>query len=333
MSAMNCKILSFGELLIRFSPTLNGQWLAQNNMPFFVGGAELNVASALALWGLPSSYCTVLPDNYLSAEIEQSLQKKGINTSAICHAGNRIGTYYLPQGADLKNAGVIYDRAYSGFAEVQVGQINWKSVLEGVSWVHFSAINPAVSQNVAEVCEELLKEASARKITISIDLNYRAKLWQYGKQPIEVVPALAQYCNVIMGNLWAANKLLGISLDEKVGVNEATKEDYLQHSIRTALEIREKYPKCQVVANTFRFDAFQHGIQYYTTLFTEGKQFVSPEYCTETVIDKVGSGDCFMAGLIYGLYHQYPPQQIVDAATKAAFNKLQEYGDSTNLMI
>ena len=145
------RILCFGELLLRLSPQLGGEWLKHNSMPVFLGGAELNVARALANWQLPVVYSTALPDHYLSREIIAFLEQKQIDASRIQVAGNRIGTYYLPQGADLKSAGVIYDRAYSSFWELKRGQIDWDVVLQDVSWLHFSAISPALNENVADV--------------------------------------------------------------------------------------------------------------------------------------------------------------------------------------
>ncbi|RYE24878.1 MAG: sugar kinase [Sphingobacteriaceae bacterium] len=322
------KILSFGELLLRICPDTDGNWLKENSLPFYVGGAELNVATALALWDLPSAYFTALPENMLSEHLISYLQQKKIDTNAVLFQGNRIGTYYLPKGKDLKNAGVIYDRNYSSFAELRPKTIDWDAVFNGVSWFHFSAICPAVNQNVADVCAEALKAASAKNIFISLDLNYRAKLWKYGKNPIEIMPKLAQYCDLIMGNIWAANQMLGTVLDENVQeIN--TKENYLHHAQKTSGAIMKAYPKCKYVANTFRFG--DPGIEYYTTLFTDGKLEVSQEYSSAHIVDKVGSGDCFMAGLIYGLYKKMPVKEALEFATAAAYGKLFIESDATTM--
>lgn len=325
------KICCFGELLLRFSPKAEGAWIQNAAMPVFVGGAELNVATALANWGLNASYFTALPDNSLATDIKNYIQSKGINTDSINTSGERIGTYYLPQGSDLKNAGVIYDRAYSSFASLKVGQIDWKSVLKDVSWFHFSAISPALNQDAADVCLEVLQVASEMNITISVDLNYRAKLWKYGKKPVEIMPTLAQYCDVIMGNIWAANTLLGIEIDPLLLASTAKVPDYdyLQHGKATSEAIQKTFPKCKFVANTYRFDYQTTGIEYYTSLFTEGEQFVSPLFYAESVADKIGSGDCFMGGLIYGLSQAHHPQTVINYASAAAYGKLQEYGDAT----
>ena len=136
------KVFCFGELLLRMSPVLDKEWIKNSGMTVYIGGAELNVANALAKWKVPVKYFTALPDNYLSKEILEHLEESNIDTTAINISGNRIGIYFLPQGTDLKHAGVIYDRAHSSFAELKPGMINWDAALEGCSWFHFSAISP-----------------------------------------------------------------------------------------------------------------------------------------------------------------------------------------------
>ncbi len=325
------KVLSFGELLLRICPDGDGEWLAENKLPFYVGGAELNVATALALWDIPSAYFTALPENFMSEQIIGYMDACHIDTSRIHNGGDRIGLYYLPKGKDLKNAGVIYDRANSAFAMLQTGTIDWDKVLDGVTWFHFSAICPALNQSAADVCLEAVKAASAKDITISIDLNFRAKLWQYGKQPSEIVPQLAKYCDLIMGNIWAADKMLNISVPESI--HEANdKNVYLEQAKATSQEIIKQYPQCKWVANTFRFD-YKQGIKYYTTLYTNNELLVSKEYVSEKILDKVGSGDCFMAGLIYGLYQDNNPLATLNFATAAAYNKLFIPSDCTTATV
>jgi 2-dehydro-3-deoxygluconokinase len=322
------RILSFGELLLRICPDAGGQWLNDNQLPFFIGGAELNVAGALALWQLPSAYFTALPDNALSAQIIDHLEAKKVDTSPILKHGDRIGLYYLTQGKDVKNNALIYDRAGSAFAMLKPGQVNWDEVLDGVTWLHFSAICPAISQDVADVCLEVLEAASAKGITISVDLNYRSRLWKYGKQPIDVMPQLVKYADLVMGNVWAAELMLGIPVVPDIH-ESGQKSIYLKEALKTSETIMAQYPKCKAVANTFRFDAGE-GINYYTALYTGDKLYNSSQYETDKVVDKVGSGDCFMAGLIYGFYNNLGPQQTLQFATAAAYTKLFIEGDATN---
>lgn len=322
------KVLSFGELLLRICPDVNGDWLRQNALPFFVGGAEANVATALALWDVPSAYLSAAPDNLMARQVVQYLEGLRIDVSKMLYRGERLGLYFLPKGKDLKNAGVIYDRNYSSFSQLQTGVIDWDHVLRDVSWFNFSAISPAINSNLAAVCQEAVEAASAKKIMVSIDLNYRAKLWQYGKQPNEVLPALAEYCDVIMGNVWAAEKMLGIPVDKTINESN-TREEYLEQARKTSDAIQKKFTRVKHVANTFRFDHQQTGIHYYTTIYTDEKLYVSQEYFADKIIDKVGSGDCFMGGIIYGLYRQLSPQETLEFATAAAFQKLFIESDAT----
>lgn len=321
-------VLSFGELLLRICPDAGGQWLVDNQLPFYVGGAELNVATALALWDVPSRYVTALPDNGLARQIINYLNRQKIDTSAVHYHGNRLGLYFLTKGQDLKNDALIYDRANSAFAELKPGMIDWDKVLDGISWFHFSAICPALNQQVADVCLEGLQAASAKGITISVDLNYRSKLWQYDKQPQDVMPELVKYCDLIMGNIWAADKMLGIEVLGDIH-ESGQKSIYLKEALSSSQRIMERYPKCRAIANTFRFDE-QSNIDYYTCLYTDKEFYSSHEYSTTEIVDKVGTGDCFMAGLIYGFYNSQLPRQTLEFATAAAFQKLFIASDATN---
>lgn len=324
------KVLCFGELLLRLSPDVKGEWMTNNVIPVFIGGAELNVATALAKWEMQVGYCTVLPDNFLTLQLLKMIGDKNIDTSTVILKGNKIGIYYLPQGTELKNAGVIYDRSNSSFSDLEIGEIDWEKILDGITWFHFSAICPAVSQKIADVCEEALQVCVQKNIKISIDLNYRSKLWQYGKHPNEVMPELVQYCDLVMGNVWAAEVMLNIPVHPNLRqVN--TKALYLNQAKETSQNILLQFPKCKSIANTYRFD--EDGIQYYGTLYSEDVMYVSPEHKGKSVVDKVGSGDCFMAGLIYGHLHQLPAQQVIDLASAASFQKLFIKGDSINKTI
>jgi 2-dehydro-3-deoxygluconokinase len=321
------KVLCFGELLLRVSPAPQDSDAEKHPFLLYMGGAEANAATALAGWNVPVKYCTVLPDNFMSQHLIDYLEYKGIFTSSILFAGNRIGVYYLERGADLKGS-MVYDRDRSSFSELKPGMIDWDKVLRDVSWFNFTAISPALNQNVADVCLEALEAASRKGITISVDLNYRSRLWKYGKEPIEIMPELVKHCDVIMGNIWSANTLLGTSIDSDIH-GKGSKQAYLDHSTATAAEIMQLFPKCKTVANTFRFDSDGDHLKYYTALHTNGKHYHSPEFSCAGVVDRSGSGDCFMAGLIYGLYNHHEAQELLNYATAAAFGKLQEQGDAT----
>lgn len=318
------KICCFGELLLRFSPDIDGEWIGTNVMPAYIGGAELNVAQALAAWKVPVKYCTALPAHALSEQISASLQSKGIDVSAIHYSGNRIGTYYLPQGAELKNAGVIYDRAGSSFSSLQPGMINWEEVLNDCSWFHFTAISPALNETAVSVLKEALVVARAKGITISADLNYRAKLWQYGKSPVAVMPELIQYCDVLMGNLWAAEQLLGITSPIRESKGH-TNGELTEAAAQSMLQIHQQYPAVQTIAYTFRLED-----NYFAILQHGTEKVVSQEFSLTAIADKAGSGDCFMGGIIYGFYNHSLPVDTINFAAAAAVCKMQEKGDCTS---
>lgn len=326
---MSKKVLCFGELLLRICPDAGGNWLAENSVPFYVGGAEANVATALALWGIPSAYLSALPDNMVAHQLAAYLEDRGIDASRIVYQGERVGLYYLPKGKDVKHAGVIYDRDHSAFAALRRGKIDWDNVLDGVEWLHLSAISPALNREVAEVCKEGVKAASEKGISISVDLNYRAKLWQYGVAPTEVMPELVEYCDLVMGNLWAAEKMLGIPVDAALAEG-GSKEDFIGHAQRSSEEIVRRFPRVKQVAKTFRFDRGEKGIHYYTTFFSDSRLYCSREYTSDAIVDKVGSGDCYMAGLIRGLYRGQAVAEMVEFATAAAFFKLFIPSDATD---
>jgi 2-dehydro-3-deoxygluconokinase len=323
------KVLCFGELLMRFPLASKGGWTNGEAMQVFIGGAELNVATALAKWQQPVKYFTALPNNFIAKDILQYLQAKNIDSSAIQFSGDRIGVYYLNQGQDIKSASTVFDRKNSSFATLPTNVVDWAAVFKDIDWFHFSAIAAAVSEQAAALCLEALQAASKKNITISVDLNYRALLWKYGKKPIEVMPNLVKYCNVIMGNIWAANTMLGTDINTFTDLN-FDDAGFKLAAKQTAATLLKSYPRCKVVANTFRFDNNSSGVNYYATIDNAENQFVSSIYSTETVVDKVGSGDCFMAGLIYGLKKNLPLNKTVNLAAAAAFGKLQERGDATD---
>lgn len=321
------KVFCFGELLLRISPALNGEWINQSSMVVYIGGAELNVANALAKWNIPAKYCSAIPDHYLSREIMDSLESKNIDTSAIQLRGERIGTYYLPQGADLKHAGVIYDRAYSSFSQLQTGMIDWDKALDGCNWFHFSAISPALLQSAADVCKEALEAASKKGLIISVDLNYRSKLWQYGKSPVEIMPELIRYCDVVMGNIWAAETLAGIAAPIKESTGKS-KDELVNATAGSMQQLMKQYPQVRTVAYTFRLQE-----EYFGVISSNENMATSAVHKLGEVVDKVGSGDCFMAGIICGLYNQYEINKTIDFAAAAAVGKLYEKGDATQQSI
>lgn len=322
------QILCFGELLLRLSPETG--WPGQGNMSSYVGGAELNVAMALAGWQLPAAVGTALPQNPVSDLVRNYLKSAQVSTDYILTKEGRIGTYYLTPGADLKSAGVVYDRAYSSFALLQSKDIDFDRYLNNTRHLHLTAISPAVSSSAAALCLELVKAAAHRQIPVSLDLNYRSKLWQYGKSPIDIMPEIAQYADFIMGNIWAAGQMLGIRPAPKAD-QTMDPEPLAAFAKDSAERVIKAFPNCKKVGYTFRFNAPENeaAVRYFGALYQEGTLFCSPQKDYSGITDRAGSGDCFMAGLLYGQYAGLTGQDKVDFATAAATGKFYENGDHT----
>jgi 2-dehydro-3-deoxygluconokinase len=205
--------------------------------------------------------------------------------------------------------------------------INWDEVLKDCSWFHFSAISPALSEATVALCLEALEAASAKGLTISIDLNYRSKLWQYGKKPEEMMPALLRYCQVVMGNIWAAESLLGIKSNIKTSTGKST-EELVSGAFESMNTLQKNYPNVKTIAYTFRLEE-----QYFAAMLHQNEFYSSKEYLQTNIVDRVGSGDCFMAGLIYGIHHHKHPEDIINFSGAAAVGKMQEKGDATSQTI
>lgn len=323
------KVLSFGELLLRLSASGESFLGEDGQVVVFPGGSEANVAASLAQWGIPCSYLSRIPDNDLTSQILSTLTGIGVDVSPSLLEGDRLGLYFLLSANGLSKGEVVYDRKYSAFSQLKPGMIDWDRVLDGYTWFHWSALTPALNESLAEVCQEALAVASAKGLVVSVDLNYRNRLWNYGKDPVEVMPALLQYCNVVMGNIWAANKMLGTSVLDTLGRDTAP-DVYFEHAKESAQEVFSLLPKCQHVAYTFRFmDTATHNLLYGTYHMREA-DFMSSINETDNVIDRIGSGDAFMAGLIYALVDRRGGQEVIDRATAAGFKKLFVKGDFGN---
>lgn len=320
------KILVFGELLLRFSSS-EDRFISKNHtVNLFPGGSEANVSASLGQWNIPCSYLSCVPDNALSANALQVLEESGVNTKKTILQGDRLGLYFLLSANGLTSGEVVYDRKFSSFSSLLPGTIDWDKTLEGHTWFHWTALSPALNKNVAAVCKEALSAAKAKGLKISVDLNYRSRLWDYGKQPIEVMPELVAYCDVIMGNIWAVNKMLGIPVDERLN-RQTTVADYQLHANASAKAVFIKFPQCKHVANTFRFmDNPTHNL-FYGTYHTPEADFISEVFETNEVVDRIGSGDAFMAGLIYGLLSDGDGNEIIRKATSSGYKKLFVKGD------
>jgi 2-dehydro-3-deoxygluconokinase len=320
------KIVCFGELLLHFAPDSEGNWLNDQSLKIFVGGAEYNVAAALAQWNNPVKLLSALPENFLGNQLESQLKNKEIEVLAEKSNG-RIGTFYLSSDGDMQNASVVYDRFPSVFTQSDFKTFSFDEIFSEVKWLHISTITPALSENAYQKCMDLMKEAATRNITVSLDLNYRSALWQ-NRNPSAKIIALMPFVNVLMGNIWSIQQFLEIPIEYELNGNFDDR-NLLKQAEKSALEIQKIYPNVKMIANTFRFTKGKE-VNYFATLFADEKLLISEHYHSTTIEERVGSGDSFMAALIHGTLKGNSLQQILEDATKVAFKKLFVKGDTIN---
>lgn len=262
------------------------------------GGGEANVAVSLANFGLDASYVTVLPKNDIGEACLRELRKYGVDTSNIKFGGERLGIYFLETGAVARPSKVIYDRAYSSFSQVQKGDFDWDKIFEGATWFHWTGITPAVSQGAADVLKEAIAVANKKGITVSTDLNYRKNLWKYGKSANEVMPDLVAGCDVVLGNEEDAEMVLGIK-PEGVDVTGGHVEAEAYRSV--SQQIMARFPRVKKVITTLRGSVSANHNSWSGVLYDGKNLYTAPTYQITHIVDRVGGGDSFMGGLIYGL--------------------------------
>ncbi len=321
------KVVTFGEIMLRLSPPGFLRFTQANSFDVVYGGGESNVAVSLANYGIPVDFITKLPKNEIGESALMELRKRGVNTTNIIRGGDRIGIYFLETGAVARGSNVIYDRANSAVSEIQPGMIDWETVFEGAEWFHWTGITPAISKSAAEVCKEALIAADKLGITISTDLNYRKKLWNYGDDPEEIMTDLVSYCDVILGNEEDAHKYFGIH-PEGMDVTQGELMDSKSFE-SVCKQIMEKFPKAKKVITTLR-GSYSASHNSWAGVLYDGEQlFESNTYQITHIVDRVGGGDSFMAGLVYGLLtYKGDDQKALDFAVAASCLKHTIYGDA-----
>ena len=288
------KIVTFGEIMLRLSTERHLRFSQAKTFAASYGGGEFNVAVSLANYGVPVEFITRLPKNEIGTCALQEMRKFNVESKNIVYGGDRVGIYYLETGAGTRGSNVVYDRANSSMATITNDAINWESVLKDATWFHWSGITPAISESAALVCLEALKVAHKLGITISSDLNYRSKLWQYGKEPSQVMPELLKYSNIILGDIDTAFFMLG---------KDKTNPNYqdLKSLPKIYDSVFERCPNLETMATTLRYSV-SASHQRIGGILYDGKNLYNADVKEVTpVVDRVGSGDAFMGGLIYGL--------------------------------
>ncbi len=301
-----------------------------NRLNATFGGGEANVAVSLANYGMEADFVTRLPKNPVADACIRELRGLGVDTTHIIRGGERIGIYFLETGAVNRASKVIYDRAHSAFSEIEEGSINWDRVFEDAVWFHWSGITPAVSQKAANVCREAIDEANKRQITVSTDLNYRKNLWNYGKSAMDIMPLLVEGCDLILGNEEDAALALGI---EPEGVDVGKGKLNIDAYRSVSRQIMDRFPKCRTVVTTLRGSINANHNSWSGILFDGKNTYQSPVYDISHIVDRVGGGDSFMGGLIFGLLHYKEVQKALDFAAAASALKHTIYGDYNRITV
>lgn len=292
------KIVTFGEVMLRLAPPDFLRFRQSTFLESTFGGGEANVAVSCANYGMDVSFVTRLPKNDISDWCVKTLNYYGVGTKDIVYGGGRVGIYFLEAGAVSRGSKVIYDRANSSVSQIEPGMIDWKKVFDGASWFHWTGITPAISQGAADVCLEAIKAANSLGITVSCDLNYRKNLWKYGKSAGEVMPDLVAGTDIVLGNEEDAEKVFGIH-PEGVDVTSGHVEGAAYESVGKQMMV--KFPRAKKVIITLRGSVSASHNSWSGVLWDGAKLYQAPTYQITHIVDRVGGGDSFMGGLIYGL--------------------------------
>ncbi|MDQ6677149.1 MAG: sugar kinase [Acidobacteriota bacterium] len=320
---MRNKVVTFGEIMLRLAPPGFERFLQSPQFIATFGGGEANVAVTVAGFGWPASYVTVLPENPIADAIVAELRKFGVETSSVRRSKGRVGVYYVEAGANQRASKVVYDRDFSSIAMAKPGDIDWNYAFSGAGWFHITGITPALSASCAQLAMESVREAKRLGLTVSCDLNYRKNLWKYGKQPVEVMRDLMKFVDVAVANEEDCQMALGIQADVDVHSGK------LEHGVYQGLteKVLSDYPNLQSIAITLRESKSASHNGWSACMNDRKEFFVSRHYEITHIVDRVGGGDSFAGGLIYGLLALPSAREALDFAVAASCLKHSIPGD------
>ena len=319
------KVVTFGEIMLRLATPGHQRFSQATSYCVSFGGGEANVAVSLANFGITADFVTRLPENDIGRSVIMELKKHSVSTDNIIFGGERAGIYFLETGSVSRPSKVIYDRSHSSVAEIKPGMVDWKKVFADASWFHWTGITPAISKGAAETCLEAIKVAKKSGITVSCDLNFRKNLWKWGTTAKEVMPEMVSYCDVILGNEEDAEKVFDIKPD-KADVSTGKVESNDFESV--CRKLKEKFPGAKRIIITLR-GSISADHNTWSGIMFNGEQFLkAPVYQITHIVDRVGGGDSFMGGLIYGLLnYTNDDQKALNFAVAASCLKHTIHGD------
>ena len=323
------KFLTFGELMLRLKSPGRERLMQSPSLEATFGGGEANVAVSLANYGLDAEFLSVIPSNSIGDAAIGELRRFNVGTDKIIRTDGRMGIYYLETGANQRASKVIYDRAYSAISMFDPEKYDWDSIYNNVTWLHISGITPAISEQTKDASIASVKEAKKRGITVSIDLNYRKNLWKYGVDAKEVMSVMTEYADVIIANEEDCQKSLGLECKSNVEGGKLDNEDYRKLSN----SLLEKYPNVKKVAITLR-ESKSADINFWAAALNNGTDFiVSRKYEMYDIVDRVGGGDSFAGGLIYGLNALGDDREALEFAVAASCLKHTIDGDFNRVSV
>lgn len=317
-------IVGFGEIMLRLSSPGNERLLQSPVLETVIGGGEANVCVSCSRFGLPSRYLTALPKNALGEKAEELLNGQKVDTSAIAWGGDRLGIYFIEKGSNQRGSAVLYDRANSSISEAKPSDFDWTKAFADAHWLHISGITPALTQSAADLTLEVVKQAKKHGLKVSCDLNFRKKLWSYGKKSSEVMPEIVKYVDVLIANEEDIQLSLGIPLSTDVTKGHLEAKDY----IPLLNTVMEKHPHLEGIATTLRESISADHNNWSALYYAKETLYVSKKYEITDIVDRVGGGDSFAAGLISGL-HFFPEslQNSLEFAVAASCLKHTIPGD------
>jgi 2-dehydro-3-deoxygluconokinase len=318
------KVITFGEILLRLSPPNFLRFIQARSFDIVYGGSESNVAASLVNFGVKTEFVTRIPANDIGEACLQYLKQCDIDTHFIIRGGERLGIYFLETGAVHRASKIIYDRSNSSFANIKPQMVDWEIIFTDAAWFHFSGITPAVSAGAAEVCLEAVKTAHEMGLNVSCDLNYREKLWKWGKEPAEVMSELMKYVNVVTCNEEDAEMVFRIKApDSDVITGKVDKNQYLC----VCEDLNKRFSNIKTIAITLRSSKSASHNSWTGVLWDNGNFYSGSEYDITPIVDRVGAGDAFVGGLIYGLLSYEDPQLALNYAVAASCLKHTIFGD------
>lgn len=317
------KFLTFGEILLRLKAPGHERFFQSPMLEATFGGGEANVAVSLANYGMDAAFLTVLPQNEIAEACIREMRGFGVDMSQVQYGSGRMGIYFLESGANQLPSKVVYDRGDSALSLAKPGTIDWEKAFAGVGWFHITGITPALSGNAMELSIDAVSEAKKRGITVSCDLNYRKNLWKYGKDACEVMREIAKYVDIAIANEEDVQKALGITTDVVVESGELDRGKYKALGDK----VLEEYPNMEMIAITLRESRSADTNGWAACLNDRERFYESKRYLINDIIDRVGGGDSFAGGLLYGLHTYQDKRRALEFAAAASCLKHSIIGD------